>query len=706
MSDDKIFVKDLSGMEKYGSALTNFATVVETAGDESQRQFEVKGEGTESQAYYNFLNYLNELQNKVFDQFPATIKEYGTGVGTFASAVRSTGFSSKAKTSDSGITSVASKLDTQKDKASDTIKPFQSAVSASTAALGIDDITLSKYVEIMDQNIQESISNRKITHQSVNSAHEAFGMMLNSVNSQLESYETALKNVDGLSGFDKGGIISVLRRNRSVAFVMVQSVEDAQALSAVYGDNPGAFFAIDNNKINDSVSVLIVEELLKWTNKVSLNDSDSAEYLRKLNSFVDGAELQSVNHNEPILTRLSLLSQLMGAGIISLESNVYDSNLSEEIKHSILVTYEKELTISNNLTGLLNSMYSLEIGTRDTLNPSPTYAGYRESISNHYQNKMNITGLINNNFEFDVTEYHLRKVIKTHSDNPYYFKLEENNFNPTKTHYNSVMATTSSEVTSSHLKHRIEKIEQEKIKNWEDLAKAAGRTVSYMILEHFFPGISPWAELVDSTLIDKDPKLMGKGVNGIPKTVNFLKDGYSEIERHPVITGTMRLPALIYNLGETQKKISKLDREKIELTDLQKGIYTDKGDWQLRKKSEIITSSRYSQLDSGELLRLHELDTKGVLGFYHNGNLDETWEDSKKGLRDILKSRNISETMISYMVGESDSNLKSFTDFTNEDLEEFEYGLEGIKTDTGVSARVSFLQYLTDKFEVKAGVVK
>ena len=74
MSDDIIKVLDLPGIAEYSQSINKFSKSLSTATNDTARTFNIQIEGSEGEAINAFLQSLNDLQGKIFNQIPEVLK--------------------------------------------------------------------------------------------------------------------------------------------------------------------------------------------------------------------------------------------------------------------------------------------------------------------------------------------------------------------------------------------------------------------------------------------------------------------------------------------------------------------------------------------------------------------------------------------------------------------------------------------------------
>ena len=190
-----IEVKDVPGLGTYSVSISSYAEAVQSAGDQTQRNFTDKIQGSHADAIQAFLSRLNTIQSQVFDQVPETLKKYSTIVSTFEGTVKGAGFTSRAKTSGDGVSSVASKIETDQITEIETTKTsLKSALDKAAEVLGVESPDVVTPTTTATTELTQSVTNRKTAHQQLDQGNTAFKSELENIKATLEVYIRIVQN--------------------------------------------------------------------------------------------------------------------------------------------------------------------------------------------------------------------------------------------------------------------------------------------------------------------------------------------------------------------------------------------------------------------------------------------------------------------------------------------------------------------------------
>ena len=108
-----IQVKNIAGLDSYGTSIHSFGGRFEEAASDTVREFNTSLEGEKAEAINAFFEKLNTIQTTVFKDAPKDVMTYGQQVFTFTGELKGLGFSSLAFTDDESITSLTKSLEVQ-----------------------------------------------------------------------------------------------------------------------------------------------------------------------------------------------------------------------------------------------------------------------------------------------------------------------------------------------------------------------------------------------------------------------------------------------------------------------------------------------------------------------------------------------------------------------------------------------------------------
>lgn len=685
MNDDKILVKDVTKLYDHGVSIRNFADSVETAANDTQRSFELKGEGTELVAYNTFLSKLNTIQIQVFDQLPGTLRNYASSVESFSSTIGGAGFSPKVLTSTMGNQSVVQLLDTQKEQAETDSKGLQDALTAATTKLGIDDIQLIKYIELLDGSIQDSITNRNKAHSQVDTGNENFKNELGDVIEQLTNCKAILGNALGIAALSTDSVVRMINSGYTYLLNSLDSEVDGKAISDLLGPDPDKFFSHKPTEISDSAymtAALIMIDLGKqaydFKNEAS-GDPTKNIYLARYNKLLDGLENNTYEDNKIFLTKLAQKGEIQSELIIIAMLGEYYNN-GEDVNTEPISIYQENLDAANRFKGLMRSLYVLEVGEQQEQTELTSLPGYNNFAVIDKKVSVNLTDFTDTDIEFTYDEKTRTSEFSQFQDFPPQKGNVKENID---THDKMISATLSSSASIETNKKyaRIIEIDESIQEAKDELYKKIAISTVTMPLKMVAPEIAPAFDLIDA-IAEHSPKDFHDTLSE-----NLFKE-YSDTKGN-TLASTVLDQYEAWN--EYQEKVKYLEVEREKVIEEIEGDFVDQGGWQLiRKDGKMLASSRSLYTDFNARLKIQELDEKGVVGFvdevYQGGSnnlkIKKDFQDeiNDKGLsgfiKDKLKSAGYTKEMVEYISGDSNLNLY---ELSSDQLHELKKGINYIK---------------------------
>ena len=352
MSDDVIKVHDLPGIAQYSESIKQFSQSLTTATQDTARTFNVKIEGSEGEAIAAFLGQLNTLQNQVFNQIPAFLNKYSANVGKFSSAVSGGGFTKEAWTSESGLSTVQSKLTgEQVDKVSEVDQKLQSALNIATDALDEPEISISSVKSGAILGLNASSLTRQATHEPFQLAHELFNKDL----------QTTIEEVSALRGIVNQAQITLNLTPKAVFNMItqglkmnpidtVQNIDEAIALDAVYGDDQTKISKVNRKNVRNEVIFHMVDGMSRW-----VLEKDTS----KLGNFYDEIGKMELSESSAWLDSFTIVGRVLALSHQAVMGEKYEkvngdySQMKEE--------FSKENAI-NEIIGINRGLYAINFG--------------------------------------------------------------------------------------------------------------------------------------------------------------------------------------------------------------------------------------------------------------------------------------------------------------------------------------------------------
>ena len=207
-----IQVKNISGLDSYGTSIHTFGGRFEEAASDTVREFNTSLEG-EKAAINAFFEKLNTIQTTVFKDAPKDVMTYGQQVFTFTGELKGLGFSSLAFTDDESITSLTKSLEVQqRDEIngvkSKVIQTLQQAVDV----MGEGDATISNFDSTVDSLILEEVKARKETHEGIKTAHETLEKAVSNSADRFEALTAMTQNAKAITSIPALNILDAIQR--------------------------------------------------------------------------------------------------------------------------------------------------------------------------------------------------------------------------------------------------------------------------------------------------------------------------------------------------------------------------------------------------------------------------------------------------------------------------------------------------------------
>ena len=208
-----IQVKNIAGLDSYGTSIHSFGGRFEEAASDTVREFNTSLEGEKAEAINAFFEKLNAIQTTVFKDAPKAVMTYGQQVFTFTGELKGLGFSSLAFTDDESITSLTNSLEAQQRDViaivkSKVIKVVQQAVDV----MGEGDATISNFDSTADSLILEEVKSRKETHKGIKTAHEKLETDITKSAETFESLAILTQNAKAITSIPALNILDAIQR--------------------------------------------------------------------------------------------------------------------------------------------------------------------------------------------------------------------------------------------------------------------------------------------------------------------------------------------------------------------------------------------------------------------------------------------------------------------------------------------------------------
>ncbi|OFJ64574.1 hypothetical protein [Streptococcus sp. HMSC077F03] len=637
MSDDIIKVLDLPGIAEYSQSINKFSKSLSTATNDTARTFNIQIEGSEGEAINAFLQSLNDLQGKIFNQIPEVLKKYATVVSDFESSVSGIGFTNEAWTSGTGNTSVQNKLTgSQKETLQSVAKTLQSALDTATDALGESTIDLSVITNTTSSSLDDASKERLNTHTPFQSAHDTFSQNLQQVLESITTLKGSVGQAQITLNLSPKAVFNMLAQGLHMnPLDTINNIDEAKALDSVYGDNQALISQVNRKNVRDTVVFLMVDGMATWVKDKSTD---------KLQSFYNEIGKMELADSSAWLDKFTTTGQSLAV--------VHQADMAlkfEQVGHDyskMKAEFIKENAI-NEVIGINRGLYSIKFGKK-TFKPN----GSNISVADPQQIS----------FEFNSDGRTIFRVIGQASG----YKVE--GFKSTTQEYSSDFKVNSSELNKEEITHRLEELDQKRKEIVFETLRDVASGVASMAFSKYGAAFK-LLKLVGAEAHDAIDSQMSSEVASVVKGVeNWKKVSTEELEQ-----------------------IAKLKREMVG-----KGGWVFEGGTPSDGSNQrIVSDTSYYRFEVSQ--RIAEMDKYGTKLFFEKYKTQEEFTTFENKLRD--SQNKIDEDVANYVLGK-DSSL-SFETMDRKQLEQVNKAIElmdEIQDDTEADDGAKYFDYLKAKY--------
>ena len=208
-----IQVKNIAGLDSYGTSIHTFGGRFDEAASDTVREFNTSLEGEKAEAINAFFEKLNKIQTTVFKDAPKDIMTYGQQVFTFTGELKGLGFSSLAYTDDESITTLTNSLEgQQRDEITGVKSKVTQALQQAVDVMGEGDATISNFDSTADSLILEEVKSRKETHKGIKTAHEKLETDITKSAETFESLAILTQNAKAITSIPALNILDAIQR--------------------------------------------------------------------------------------------------------------------------------------------------------------------------------------------------------------------------------------------------------------------------------------------------------------------------------------------------------------------------------------------------------------------------------------------------------------------------------------------------------------
>lgn len=208
-----IQVKNIAGLDSYGTSIHTFGGRFEEVASDTVREFNTSLEGEKAEAINAFFEKLNKIQTTVFKDAPKDIMTYGQQVFTFTGELKGLGFSSLAYTDDESITTLTNSLEgQQRDEITRVKSKVTQALQQAVDVLGEGDATIPNFDTTVESLILEEVKSRKETHEGIKTAHETLEKAVTNSGERFEALTTMTQNAKAITSIPALNILDAIQR--------------------------------------------------------------------------------------------------------------------------------------------------------------------------------------------------------------------------------------------------------------------------------------------------------------------------------------------------------------------------------------------------------------------------------------------------------------------------------------------------------------
>ncbi|MDO4666527.1 MAG: hypothetical protein Q4A90_01675 [Streptococcus sp.] len=691
----KITIENLEGLSSYATSITNFTREYRNEVETFKRTFTDKVEGDQAEAIKAFFAKLNDLQTKVFDNFPEELDSYASLLNTYHDNISDIGFSTKAYSDDNDASKVSDLL--KKDQltaVTDITGKLKTAFQIAADAMGTDAESVDSIETDAASSLQAAATNRTDTDSKMQSAFTNFKTGLDSHTDKLEKLKGILENAKAITSIPLNTIFNAISKGILSADKMyyiggVHTKEDVTVLKAILSQKEEDVKKIGElppDKISDTTYVALADETSEWIRP----NNTSGEKL--ISALLDGLGKRSYDENKTFYYKmieatngLAILNTKFIVGTI--DNEYFDGN------KDILNPYIDKESRLNDVTALMSGLDILKYGQQKTktrlsyANMSPDFAigGEYKILPQNPANNGNNTFYLNYTTKFSRdTDGKMILEFNLHYDNHVDTSIHSISVSDDKLEYNVDSSTV-----------RIDRITQEQENVVQDaITEAAvdilGTAASIAAPPVAKPIVSLYADILKSKINSTSVAYAKqfKAVKSIGEKANIRKSLLASIEAVAELTDLT---------SKTSKEWNKLELEKQEEIASIKASYLNSGGAVYKNNSYGGSAKLSSNYNYKAALRKIELDNIGLMGYIKSNYIGNDYSVTSFVNR-VNDNSKISEPMKSYILGENKYDLR-FESFTFEQLKEFKEGINSINVPgTEERENSNFNEYLSSKY--------
>lgn len=643
-----IEVKDVPGLGTYSVSISSYAEAVQSAGDQTQRNFTDKIQGSHADAIQAFLSRLNTIQSQVFDQVPETLKKYSTIVSTFEGTVKGAGFTSRAKTSGDGVSSVASKIETDQITEIETTKTsLKSALDKAAEVLGVESPDVVTPTTTATTELTQSVTNRKTAHQQLDQGNTAFKSELENIKATLEVYIRIVQNAKAFASANATYLFDQIKQGHLTAenmyyTALIQNDADIEVMKLIIEGRPQDVGQIRDKEVTSGGYRILGDGVMKWIETgefAEYNEDGSVKKTGKIQIFFDALGKTPQSKTQNILKNMLFAGDEHAADVTTLQEIEYAQN-GNRFDTATMVALNNEMRAVNRYNGLLKTLIYLN------------YGQIKQKVSTDSNQEIDVNDFVQIS-EADIDNIKVRhyNLIGSMKGNRLPPGTSEDGW---RTVYTSELDTSYSGYANTQVEARLTALEVERqeakvtyIKSVLTSLLTVGVAAANMFTP--LPGLTALAAVASKVILSRPVQA---GIGAVDESgFQFFQTGKHqnpELAKLAHNQGVNSLTAMVDLLTAHRNyevKKQKLDKEEImALKDLRKSI-TGGGGWSLSANEKVITTSADNYHDFRMHKRIQELDKQGVTQYLEKHHI------SPETYRGILQDKGISEEIQNYLLG-------------------------------------------------------
>jgi hypothetical protein len=642
-------IDQIGALQETSSLLTSYASSVrETVGGVNTK-ISAKFEGQQAEALSAYLLTINEMTNRVFTAFPSAVDSFSRALSTYHGAITGEGFSSKVRSSKSGVEEeycvkvTGEETTTMEEQVAKVKTTFEKILEDSDAAsaIGGDPLSsISSALSTFDEEIDSRISAIKTTRSNLEQANKTVIAKLKEVSSQIQECQSVMTNfsmvTDPTNGFSAATVISLIQQGKLTAESIngtlrgIKKENDAKAIEYVLVGNYEKYFALDPTKISEVPNQLLV---MKISDELDMNNYTTGELKDILNCLLSsGTEEWIEAHLQNMLNASDSLA-LQYSTVLAVGTDNLGNSISPKDQQAL----ENQLKKMRGLGSLWLTLYSIDMPTTE---PSAGASSSNPNLKDlHTYLLEGIKLCFDGEFEFSIED--TRHLNSANGDVGTIKKTD----NYVASIYNGNAAADNAEKGS-----KLYELQQQRKQYLNDLLKD-GLIMSVGI---FNPLVASGISFID--------QMANKNINAALKGSEIAKrlmdDSTADYYKGLTKTSENAVKA-IKLIADYQENLDKLSgQEKQTLQEMMNSLLDTGGRAGLKnEKDQIVAESGLPTVDS--LKRLNELNDNGLNGYKYiptKTDLENKITDMHKKMQSIFGETGSTPAQ-KFLMGDEDYKL-------------------------------------------------